>query len=296
MIGIYKIQNLINGKIYIGQSIHIKARFNAHKSEARNGNTRPLYNAIRKYGVENFSFEIIEECSKEKLNEREIYWIKKYDSFHNGYNLTPGGSEPYKVDIDLIYSLWDDGKSMKEIAEIANIGKTSVYNYLCDYKNYSVSESNRRGGILAYKTAIKNNNHYHYNNNCDDNLETKIIQYSLTGEHIKDWYSQNQIERELGINSELIWRVLNGKQKQAGGFQWRRIGDEPKDISKEAQYRFGVIQYDLNGNEVNRFPSLKAAAIAMKCDPRNISRVCKKENNRKTACGYKWEYDYSVYS
>ena len=56
MIGIYKIQNLINGKIYIGQSVHIKARFNAHKSEARNGNTRPLYNAIRKYGVENFSF------------------------------------------------------------------------------------------------------------------------------------------------------------------------------------------------------------------------------------------------
>lgn len=287
MIGIYKIQNLINGKIYIGQSVHIQARFNAHKSEARNGNTRPLYNTIRKYGVENFSFEVIEECSKEKLNEREIYWIKKYDSFHNGYNLTPGGNEPYKVDIDLIYSLWDNGKSMKEIAEIANIGKTSVYNYLCDYKNYSVFESNRRGGVLAYKTAIKNNN---------KSLETKIIQYSLTGEHIKDWYSQNQIERELGISSDLIGRVLNGKQKQAGGFQWLREGDKPKDISKEVQYRFGIIQYDLNGNEVNRFPSLKAAARAMNCDPKNISRVCKRENNRKTACGYKWEYDYSVYS
>lgn len=295
MIGIYKIQNLINGKIYIGQSVHIKARFSAHKSEARNGNTRPLYNAIRKYGVENFSFEVIEECSKEKLNEREIYWIKKYDSFHNGYNLTPGGSEPYKVDIDLIYSLWDDGKSMKEIAEIANIGKTSVYNCLCDYKNYSVSESNRRGGVLAYKTAIKNNNN-HYNNNCNENLETKIIQCSLTGEYIKDWYSQNQIERELGIDSDLIGRVLNGKQKQAGGFQWLKKGDKPKDISKEVQHRFGIIQYDLNGNEVNRFPSLEAAARAMNCDPRNISRVCKKEKNRKTACGYKWEYDYSVYS
>ena len=287
MIGIYKIQNLINGKIYIGQSVHIKARFNAHKSEARNGNTRPLYNAIRKYGVENFSFEVIEECSEEKLNEREIYWIKKYDSFHNGYNLTPGGNESYKVDIDLIYSLWDNGKSTKEIAEIANIGKSSVYNYLCDYKNYSVSESNRRGGVLAYKTAIKNNN---------KSLETKIIQYSLTGEHIKDWYSQNQIERELGISSDLIGRVLNGKQKQAGGFQWLKKGDKPKDISKEVKYRFGIIQYDLSGNEVNRFPSLEAAARAMHCDPKNISRVCKKENNRKTACGYKWEYDYSVYS
>lgn len=215
MIGIYKIQNLINGKIYIGQSVHIKARFNQHKNEAKNGNTRPLYNAIRKYGVENFSFEVIEECSKEKLNEREIYWIKKYDSFHNGYNLTPGGSEPYKVDIDLVYSLWDNGKSVKEIVEITKISKSSVYNYLCDYKNYSASESNRRGGILAYKTAVNNGN-------CNDNLEVKIIQYTLTGEHIKDWYSQKQIERELGIESDLIGRVLNGKQKQAGGFQWRK--------------------------------------------------------------------------
>lgn len=291
MVGIYKIQNLINGKIYIGQSVHIKARFNAHKSEARNGNTRPLYNAIRKYGVENFSFEVIEECSKEKLNEREIYWIKKYDSFHNGYNLTPGGNEPYKVDIDLIYSLWDNGKSMKEIAEIANIGKSSVYNYLCDYPNYSVIESNRRGGKLAYETAIKNGNiKYRLNPNS-----TSIIQYTLSGEYVRDWSSQNQIERELGIDSDLIGRVLNGKQKQAGGFQWKRAGEEPKDITKEVRSRLGVIQYDLDGNEINKFPSVKAAAIAMKCDPKNISRVCKKENNRKTACGYKWEYDYTVY-
>lgn len=293
MIGIYKIQNLVNGKIYIGQSVHIQARFSQHKREAKNGNTRPLYNAIRKYGIENFSFEIIEECSKEMLNEREIYWIKKYNSFHSGYNLTPGGSEPYKVDIDLIYSLWDNGKSAKEIAEIANVGKTSVYNYLCDYPNYSVTESNRRGGKLAYETAVKSGN-IKYRLNSEPN-SISIIQYTLSGEYIKSWFSQNQIERELGIDSDLIGRVLNGKQKQAGGFQWKRTGEEPKDLTKEVRCRLGVIQYDLDGNEINRFPSVKAAAIAMKCDPKNISRVCKKENNRKTACGYKWEYDYTVY-
>lgn len=290
MIGIYKIQNLIDGKVYIGQSVHIQARFNQHKNEAKNGNTRPLYNAIRKYGIENFSFEVIEECSKEKLNEQEIYWIKKYDSFHNGYNLTPGGNEPYKVDIDLIYSLWDNGKSSKEIAEIANISKSSVYNYLCDYPNYSSSESNRRGGILAYNTAVKNGNVKR------DNSRVNIIQYTLSGEYIKGWCSQNQIERELGISADLIGRVLNGRQNQAGGFQWKRVGEEPKDITKEVRYSFGVIQYDLDGNEINRFPSVKDAAIAMQCDPKNISRVCKKEKYRKTACGYKWEYDYSVYS
>ena len=70
MKGIYKITNLINGNIYIGQSIDIENRFKTHKSRAFNENEReyekPLYQAFRKYGLENFSFEIIEECEKEE--------------------------------------------------------------------------------------------------------------------------------------------------------------------------------------------------------------------------------------
>ena len=59
MIGIYKIQNLINGKIYIGQSVHIKARFNAHKSEARNGNTRPSKSLFKNAFFNRFSLLIL---------------------------------------------------------------------------------------------------------------------------------------------------------------------------------------------------------------------------------------------
>lgn len=47
--------------------------------------------AINKYGIENFTFEIIEECSEEQLNNRERYWIAYYDTYHNGYNRTVGG-------------------------------------------------------------------------------------------------------------------------------------------------------------------------------------------------------------
>ena len=50
-----------------------------------------LSRAFRKYGIENFSFEILEECSKEDLDDREIYYISKYDSYFNGYNQTTGG-------------------------------------------------------------------------------------------------------------------------------------------------------------------------------------------------------------
>lgn len=87
--GIYKIENLINAKKYIGQSIDIERRFREHKKPYKRINpTKELYIAFNEFGIENFSFEIIEECSQELLNEREKYWIEYYDSLNNGYNMS----------------------------------------------------------------------------------------------------------------------------------------------------------------------------------------------------------------
>ena len=95
MTGIYKFTNVITNKSYIGQSIDIKNRKMTHKCCAFNKNAHnyycQFYKAIREYGLENFTFDILEECEVEKLNEREIYWIAFYDTFHNGYNMTEGG-------------------------------------------------------------------------------------------------------------------------------------------------------------------------------------------------------------
>lgn len=94
--GIYKITNQINGKCYIGQSVHIEKRWQEHKTRSADikyNQSSALYSAILKYGLENFSFEILEECPKEKLDEAEIYYISKYNSFNPsfGYNRTRGG-------------------------------------------------------------------------------------------------------------------------------------------------------------------------------------------------------------
>ena len=70
--GIYKITNLINGKSYIGLSRDIPTRWNEHKSHYKKGDTI-LYKAMLKYGVDNFSFEIIDFCSSELLSEKEKY-------------------------------------------------------------------------------------------------------------------------------------------------------------------------------------------------------------------------------
>ena len=93
-IGIYKYENKINGHIYIGQSTNIEKRYQQHLYDSKK---RPELGtgidvAINKYGIENFTFEIIELCDIKSLDEKERYWIKKYDSFNNGYNRTPGGS------------------------------------------------------------------------------------------------------------------------------------------------------------------------------------------------------------
>ena len=105
---IYKITNISNGKIYVGQAVsHIlnhkryrpyghEGRFRCHISEAfttKKNQSHYLNNAIRKYGVTDFMVELIECCELEQADEREIHYIKELNSlFPNGYNLKNGGS------------------------------------------------------------------------------------------------------------------------------------------------------------------------------------------------------------
>lgn len=92
---IYRVSNTINGKVYIGITNEFKRRLKEHKYHSKSGSGL-LYRSIRKYGIENFKFEVIEICKD--LNEtrlREIFWINEYKSFDRGfgYNLTTGGED-----------------------------------------------------------------------------------------------------------------------------------------------------------------------------------------------------------
>ena len=93
---IYKITNNFNNKCYIGQSNHPMHRWVSHKCNANKGVGKgkiPLYDALRKIGIENFTFSIIGWF--EDYNEKEKEYVKKYNSIvPNGYNLMPGGEEP----------------------------------------------------------------------------------------------------------------------------------------------------------------------------------------------------------
>lgn len=91
------ITNLTNNKVYVGQTKNFPYRKAGHLYAAKRGQEYPLYCSIRKYGVENFKFEVIEECEDDLVNEREQYWIFHYGSINpeKGYNLTTGGNQNF---------------------------------------------------------------------------------------------------------------------------------------------------------------------------------------------------------
>ena len=91
--GIYKITNLITKEVYIGQSVNISDRFKQHIKCGLGidaSATNKLYNNMQEYGVWNFTFELLQKCSRDKLNEKERFWINMYQSNKVGMNITKG--------------------------------------------------------------------------------------------------------------------------------------------------------------------------------------------------------------
>jgi hypothetical protein len=93
--GIYSIENVINHKKYIGQSVDIYSRWKRHTKELADGihNNQYLQSAWNKYGKDNFTFSIIKQCIKDELDYYEVLYIEQYDTMNrdNGYNLETGG-------------------------------------------------------------------------------------------------------------------------------------------------------------------------------------------------------------
>lgn len=91
--GIYKITNLLTGDCYIGQAIDINKRWKEHCKCGLGIDTplgNKLYKAMMDYGLQNFAFEILEECPKQQLNEKEKFFIELYQAKDFGYNATGG--------------------------------------------------------------------------------------------------------------------------------------------------------------------------------------------------------------
>ena len=137
---IYIIRNKCNDKVYIGQTTQsVDERFKQHlkPSEHKRHGGYKIYRAMNKYGSENFYYEILEDnIPYELLDEREVYYIEKFDSFNNGYNSTPGGDKKtiYKIeDVDNVISRLKQGEMIKDIASDYNVNPITIRRTLQAY-------------------------------------------------------------------------------------------------------------------------------------------------------------------
>ena len=220
MIGIYKITNKTNNKCYIGQSRDIQARWNKHLSSYKSYPDWELYRAFKKYGVSEFTFEVIEECEINQLNEREIYWISYYDSFNNGYNMTLGGEACNGTNDKTVYQysltgeFLNEYKSAHEAARENNIQFTNICK-VCR------GERKTAGGFgWSYEKEVNK-----------EPIKTKRIsnnivqQYTKDGKLIAEYNTAKEAWRQTGISDTTIGLVCKGKGKTAGGFVWRYKND-----------------------------------------------------------------------
>lgn len=198
---IYKITNDINGKSYIGKTEknNIQERWKDHLIDYKKRRTekRPLYSAMNKYGIEHFHIEEIEYIPPEQnLEEREIYWINYYNTYHNGYNATLGGDGKHYLDYDLIIKTYQQTLNCNKTAQIIGCSKDAVQDIV---KKYGF---NPNPGLANSKP---------------------VAQIDLqTGEIIKVYKSVSEAEKILNI-SKHIGAVCSGKRKSAGGYGWKHI-------------------------------------------------------------------------
>lgn len=275
---IYKITNKINNKIYIGKTCRsIPIRWKEHCSKANQNDKFYLHNAIFKYGKENFIIEKIDETNNEEIiNQLEQYWINFYNSNNReyGYNLTNGGEGNCKYNWNEFRELWDNGYSIKEIANIYNCDRHTVGDSLKNYKNYSYEESLKRSSYM--KKAIK--------------------QYDKNKNLINTYRSIKEAAIDNNCSEASISKCLKNKTYSTCGYFWTYENEQlPIDIKlKEKKKTVQVNQYDLENNFIKNFNSAADAAREINHNGNinsissTIIQVCK--GKRKTAYGYKWSY------
>lgn len=261
---IYITTNHINGKRYIGQKKYDKeGRWKNYL-----GSGIVLSRAIDKYGVENFSKEIIEECnSKKELNEREKYWIAYYNAVDSDdfYNIAAGGDggntisgyskeqlEEYKQRKSILHkqtSLKGENAPQsklteKEVKEI--IERLLKNDFNLDIANdYNISPGTV-DDIRHHRTWVSLTKDIEF-----DDISTRkrprgdkpIIQYDLSGNFIKRWQNARRIQDKLGISYKQISQVCNGNKRICHNFIWRFENDSfnkyPIDKKNWHLYMYG---------------------------------------------------------
>ena len=207
----------VTDKWYIGQTVNPEGRFNCHIDRAINKKDKTyFYNSIRKYGLENFVYCVLEEnVLRENLNMREMDLIEYYDSFYCGYNMTAGGNQT-------IFS-----EEFKEKMSEANKGRIPWNKG--KHGIYSEETLKKMSESLKGKTAYWTGKHRSKESRIkmSESLKIKmapyrkqVSQYNLNGNFIKEYDCIKDAVKE-NPKAVHIGEVCKGYRKQSGGFIWK---------------------------------------------------------------------------
>jgi group I intron endonuclease len=215
IIGVYKITNP-NGRIYVGQSNNINRRWNSYRRLNCKGQTS-LYNSLLKYGIKNHIFEILEKCTVEQLNEREIYWGEYYNvlSSHHLNNKLGSGKSSYdseetKIKKRLCHkgrsNFWLKNKNLsKEHCNKISKSKKGHPSFLLpkkEYKNKGISKTNHIESVIKAKSI-------------------KVYQLDKNMNLINIFSSAAIAAKELGYKQPNIHKVLDIDNRSCKGFIWK---------------------------------------------------------------------------
>lgn len=295
MTGIYRIENLINHKNYIGQTTQMNIRWGVHKRIAFEPNAvsynYPLYKAIRKYGLNNFNFTVLEECAEQELDEKEISWIKHFNSYgSNGYNQTAGGNGYRKAPPGQVIELFKQGYTIDEISLYFDTASRTIIDIL-----HNVN--------LGYMSQEEKNK---------IQPECKIVeQYDLEGNLLNIYYSEGAAAKAVNTSRSAISSAchthgsINGYiwKFQNDNFTGEQIAEKLKMAEQKRKEKVTIAiqkrcskkvnQYTPDGQYLQTYSSVAEAGRSLGKGHGCIARVCRGEG--KLSYGFIWKYASDEY-
>lgn len=210
---IYKITNNINKKVYIGKTYcDAEKRFKEHIRDSRRERckNRPLYRAFNKYGIENFSHEVLGEYEEKELEDMEVYYIDQFDSYHNGYNATHGGDGTR-------YLKFDEEEVIAKYKELGTVIHTA--------QHYKCGVDTIRKILRSHNIEIVNNGGQHMKAKSK-----KVSQYTMSGIWVQDFASASEASRQFEKGSSgSIARCCQGERKTYKGYKWKYTEETNND-------------------------------------------------------------------
>lgn len=300
---VYLTTSKINGKRYIGQRYYdTKEQWKLYL-----GSGKILKDAIKKYGRNNFTVEILENCkTKEILNNSEKYWIKKYnaisnDSFYNiamggdGGNVIAGYSEERRNELKALHS-----KRSKEyipscdksyVSKLSKEQFDDIFKMLLDGE-YDIEIGKKHNINHSTISDIRNHKTWcDYTNGIEfpkqikryGTFGKKVVQYNLDGEIVSIYASARECERAIKIGYKLISAVCNGSKPTAHGFVFRFEGDS-FDKYELNKHIVKIYKLSMDFDILDKFNSIKEAESTVG----NIRLDQVVKGKSKISCGFRW--------